>query len=356
MGLKELVESKGYKNFMSKLYGWGASIVILGALFKIQHWPGAGIMLTIGLTTEAIIFFASAFEPLHVVPDWSLVYPELWGLYHEGEPHPDGYQFDEKGRPIKPISRSSSLSQELDKMLQDAKIDSALLESLSEGMRSLSDNALKLSTIASAAGATDSFLFNLNQASESVSKLTKIYDKTSEALSNNIQVTETLASSMRKVSEFAQKSSEAFQKVTNNLQEDINITNNYVESIKLATQSMNNLIEKYQQASEKLTKSAQAIDFSQIDAQSYSSQMQLLTKNLSALNTIFELQMREINSQIEQFKQLENVVSNFVNNINESISSISKYKEQTDTLAKNLSSLNTVYGNILSAMNINVNK
>lgn len=354
MGLKELVESKGYKNFMSKLYGWGASVVILGALFKIQHWPGAGIMLTLGLTTEAIIFFASAFEPLHVIPDWSLVYPELWGFYHEGEPHPDGYQFDEKGRPLKPISKSLTISQELDKMLQDAKIDSSLIQSLSEGMRSLSDNALKLSTVATAAGATDAFVFNLNQASESVNKLTKVYDKTNEAFSNNIQITETLTSSMIKTSESAQKSSEAFQTVANNLQEDINVTGKYLESIKLATQSMNNLVEKYQQTSETLTKSAQAIDFSQIDAQSYGSQMQLLTKNLSALNTIYELQMKEINTQIEQFKQMETVVNNFVNNMNASVSSISKYKEQADILASNLSSLNTVYGNILSAMNINI--
>lgn len=356
MGLKELTESKGYKNFMSKLYGIGASVVILGALFKIQHWPGAGIMLTLGLTTEAIIFFASAFEPLHVMPDWSLVYPELWGLYHEGEPHPDGYEFDEKGRPLKPISKSTSISQELDKMLQEAKIDSALIQSLSEGMRNLSDNALKLSAVATAAGATDAFVSHLHQASESVQKLTAVYDKTSESLAHNIQVSESLASSMRVASESAQKTGEAFQTVAQNLKEDIHATGNYVESIKMATQSMHNLIEKYQQTTESLTKSAQAIDFSQIDAQSYGSQIQQITKNLSALNAIYELQLKELNAQIEQLKQMDAAVNNFVNNMQASASSISKYKEQADLLASNLSALNTVYGNILAAMNVNINR
>ena len=53
MGIAEITQGKGWKNFMAKLYGLGASVVIIGALFKIQHWSGAGIMLTIGLGTEA---------------------------------------------------------------------------------------------------------------------------------------------------------------------------------------------------------------------------------------------------------------------------------------------------------------
>ena len=83
MSLAELVQSSGWKNFISKLYGLGASVVIIGALFKIQHWPLAGEMLTLGLLTEAVIFFFSAFEPLHEEVDWSLVYPELAGIPEE---------------------------------------------------------------------------------------------------------------------------------------------------------------------------------------------------------------------------------------------------------------------------------
>jgi len=85
MSLAELVQSSGWKNFIAKLYGLGASVVIVGALFKIQHWPLAGTMLTVGLLTEAVIFFFSAFEPLHEEVDWSLVYPELAGIPEEGE-------------------------------------------------------------------------------------------------------------------------------------------------------------------------------------------------------------------------------------------------------------------------------
>ena len=65
MGLSEMTQGKNFKLFMARLYGWGASVVIVGALFKIQHYSGAGLMLCIGLSTEAIIFFFSAFEPPH---------------------------------------------------------------------------------------------------------------------------------------------------------------------------------------------------------------------------------------------------------------------------------------------------
>jgi hypothetical protein len=88
MSLAELVQSSGWKNFIAKLYGIGASIVIIGALFKIEHFPLARLMLMIGLITEAVIFFFSAFEPLHEEVDWSLVYPELAGIPEEGEELP----------------------------------------------------------------------------------------------------------------------------------------------------------------------------------------------------------------------------------------------------------------------------
>ena len=80
MGLGNITDAKWYKTMMPKLYGWGAALVIIGALFKIEHLPGASIMLILGLGTEAIIFFFSAFEKQPEETDWSLVYPELAGM------------------------------------------------------------------------------------------------------------------------------------------------------------------------------------------------------------------------------------------------------------------------------------
>src|SRR6266550_382123 len=96
---------KKWKSFMAKLYGFGAAIVIVGAMFKIMHWPGAGPMLVVGLSTEAVIFFFSAFEPPHEEVDWSLVYPELAGMHGEE----DGHERIE-------AKKSGSISEELDRL------------------------------------------------------------------------------------------------------------------------------------------------------------------------------------------------------------------------------------------------
>ena len=144
--LEKVTEAKWYQVMMPKLYGWGASLVIIGALFKIEHWPFAGLFLTIGLGTEAVIFFFSAFEKTHEEPDWSLVYPEL------------AHMNDENKRP----------AQQLDEALERAKIDNELVESLNEGLRSFGDSAKQLNeTITAASGIAD---YN-NQIQEGVKNM-----------------------------------------------------------------------------------------------------------------------------------------------------------------------------------------
>ena len=117
--INNLVRSKGYKTFMAYLYGWGAAVVIIGALFKIMHWPGANMMLIAGMGVEGVIFFLSAFEPPHKEWDWSLVYPELAGMIDESGL--DGeVEYDENGNPIAkaanlPVSKDP-LTAKLDQM------------------------------------------------------------------------------------------------------------------------------------------------------------------------------------------------------------------------------------------------
>ena len=152
--------SKGWKNLMSKLYGIGASIVIVGALFKIQHWEGASEMLILGLGTEAVIFFFSAFEPIpHDDPDWTLVYPQL-------ATGPD----------------AKTAVQQLDNLLEDASIDSKLLKNLGDGMKNLGDQANKMSEMADAAGATQEFSDSLVKASNRVNQMADTYEGVSNSL------------------------------------------------------------------------------------------------------------------------------------------------------------------------------
>ena len=148
------VNGKRFKNFMAKLYGIGAAVVITGAMFKIMHWEGANIMLVVGLTTEAVIFMFSAFEKPAADYDWTLVYPELASS--------DG-------------DRALSVTEQLDNALENGGVDAALIERLGEGMRSLSETAGSLSGAVDAAGATAAYSEQLSTAATHMESLNALY-------------------------------------------------------------------------------------------------------------------------------------------------------------------------------------
>jgi gliding motility-associated protein GldL len=160
-------ESKGWKKTMAYAYGWGAAIVIIGALFKITHWPGADMMLIIGMSVEAVIFFLSAFEPLHEEVDWSLVYPELAGM--EGE-----------DRAVK--GPEGSVSQQLDSMLAEAKVGPELIEGLGNGLKSLSENVGNMADLSGATVATKEYAENIVKVNSNLVGMNNSYDRAMTAL------------------------------------------------------------------------------------------------------------------------------------------------------------------------------
>ena len=166
--------SKRFKNGMAKLYGFGAAIVILGALFKLQHWTGAGAMLTIGLTTEAIIFFFSAFEKPHEEPDWSLVYPEL------------GYMKDENE--TSSVDPKSPVKQ-LDDMLDKANVDQALITRLGDNLRDFNATVEGVNKSMDAVSATGDYSDQMREASRKLAEMNTYYDlqlKTFQNMGNTV--------------------------------------------------------------------------------------------------------------------------------------------------------------------------
>ncbi|HLV42641.1 MAG TPA: gliding motility protein GldL [Brumimicrobium sp.] len=266
--------SKGWKNFMAKLYGIGAAVVILGALFKIMHWPFAGPMLVVGLGTEALIFVFSAFEPIHEDPNWELVYPELALGNDEGFDPAELQAGSRRGG-------NTGITGELDKMLEEANIDSELLERLGDGMRALGENAAQLKGVTSAAAATDSYVDSLQAASEKVATLSESYERASVAISGMTSSTE--------------------------------------------------------------------------EGQSFGEQMQKVSKNLAALNNVYELQLKGSSSHLEATEKFQGQVTDMMQNLSASVEDTKMYKENMSMLAKNLTDLNNVYGNMLKAMTVRDN-
>jgi len=268
--MKFLFKSKTGKQIMGMVYGLGAAVVIVGAWAKILHLPIANIMITVGLLTEAFIFAISAFEPPHEELDWTLVYPELAG--EEGHGHGKDKDKGKKGGAGK-----DSVAQELDKLLEEAKIGPELIQSLGDGMRKLSESANSLNSITDAGAATNEFVTNVRSAASNVGKLSESYVKAAESLTV----------------------------------------------------------------------------ISTADGQNYGEQLQRVSKNLSALNAVYELQIQGTKEYVESSAKAYSNINELLKYLDASVEDTKRYKEEIHTLGKNLSALNTVYGNMLAAMNVN---
>ena len=170
MGLGNITEAKWYKTMMPKLYGWGAAVVILGALFKIEHLPFASEMLIVGLSLEAIIFFFSAFEKTHEEYEWDKVYPEL--------------SHDQMTDPA-----NMSPAQQLDSALEKSKIDNELIESLNEGLRSFGEASTKLNETISAASGISEYNNQIQEGVKNMNALNSLYELQLQASNQQMEAT-----------------------------------------------------------------------------------------------------------------------------------------------------------------------
>jgi len=341
MGLLTLVRTKHYRNFMAKLYGWGAAVVIIGALFKINHYTGADVMLIIGLGTESLIFFFSAFEPPHVEPDWSLVYPQLAGMYH-----------NEELDASKAFSKGETVTQDLDKMLEKAKIGPELIQSLGDGLRTLTDTTAKISNVANISVANDQYVNTLKSATESAGHLTDTYRKTAMTLEHGATASEEQFKYIQASAKSAATLSTMFTEVSESLKEDIHANKAFSSSIANATASANHFIEKYNESANVLSKTAETLTASASEGNNYNKELQRISSNLSALNALYELHLKGSGEQMDTTARFNTVLDKFATNLSDSMDNTTRFKEEVDNLTKNIAALNKVYGNMLSAMNI----
>ncbi len=297
MNLGELFRTKRWKTLMGYVYGWGASIVMIGALFKLEHWQYSSILLTVGLMTEAFIFFLSAFEPPIDMPDWSRVYPELKEEYDLMDSEEQG-QKEKKG---------------LEELFSSSELTPEVLDKVGKGLNKLSNTAKGISDISSATLATDMYVKNLGSASESMSSLAEINNKANESINNSIGA-------------FAESYSATTQKLA---ETGTRLASTFEEAGQSVASELNNIKES---------------------SQSYSGNLNKLNTNLSALNSNFETQLKGTEEQFKASKKFSQDLNEMNSILASSVEELKKYKENAEQLNKHLESLNTIYGNMLGAM------
>lgn len=171
------------KKVMNFAYGMGAAVVIVGALFKIQHWTGASELLIIGLLTEAFIFALSAFDKVDDELDWTLVYPELAG----GEAKPKSKKKEDAS------DADGLLSQKLDTMLKEAKIDGELMASLGNSIKNFESAAKGIAPTVDSLASTKKYSEELTKAAAQMESLNSLYKLQLESATVNAEANKDIA-------------------------------------------------------------------------------------------------------------------------------------------------------------------
>ncbi len=244
-----------YKSIMPKIYGIGASIVIAGAMFKLLNWPGGALMLGLGLTTEAIIFFLSSFEPKEKELDWTKAYPELLENGERSTPA--------SNRPQGPVG------EKLESLFTQAKIDSALIEKLGKGMRHLSESVANLAAIPDLSATTAKYVANVEKVSAA---LENMY----EAQSGSLETIHGLAESSQKIQAYheqIQMATETLNALNLTYKKEMQEVDSRSQTTKEVHMHIADSIEKMQKASE--------------EAEKFKVELAQLSEKLASLNNIY---------------------------------------------------------------------
>lgn len=248
-----------YDNVMPKIYGIGAAVVIIGALFKIIHLPGANEMLIVGLGTEALIFFLSAFQPQPKDHDWSLVYPELSEGYDPSTGNPS---FAEQ-------PTGKGLTKKLDDMLKDANVTPEAIANLGQGLNRLSATTAQLGQLGDATNVTDEYTKKVRTAAQSLERI-------NEAYSNTVEAVTAMSSATADAKEYHMQ----VQNVTKNLGALNAVYEMELQDANTHLKSMNQFYGTLSQAMTNMTNAGK-------DTEQFQKQVSDLTGNLTSLNRVY---------------------------------------------------------------------
>ncbi|MBN2638103.1 MAG: gliding motility protein GldL [Bacteroidales bacterium] len=335
MAFFDFTRTRSYRNVMAKVYGIGAAIVLIGALFKINHYMGADLALAVGLGTEAIVFFLSSFEPPHVDPDWSLVYPELAGMYHpvEGQKLPEA------------TAKSSTSVKELDDMFKKAGIEQDVIDQLGKGLEKLSQTAGQLSDVTETASASKEFSTQLRSAAQSAGSLGEVIERDAQSLGQH-------AESMSSVNESTKVLNNAYVQAADALKNNMDSTEEFSSTVQEAIQSAKSMSESYHKSAEALAASVESFDFTSNESAAYNNELRKVTENLSALNALYEVQLKDSSAVMENSSKMKETVDQLYQSLQKSTELSGEFTNEMETLTKQMGRLNTVYGNMLTAMNV----
>lgn len=262
-------ETKQGKYIKNLVIGLGAAVVLIGALFKLQHWPGAGTMLTVGLFTEAFLFCLLGILPPHKDYYWERYYPNL-----DENPHVEAYRKGVKfAVPANPLaaggSGGSNATASLDKMLEDANINAPNLKRLNDNFQRFGQTVEQIKDISDVTAATGTYSQSAREAAEALGKLKDTYTGA--------------VATMQSFNSASESTAQFHQQVTV-LSKNLGTLNQIYE---VELQDANNHLKAMNKFYSNLVNASDAMASSADDAKAAKDQIATLSKNLGALNNIY---------------------------------------------------------------------
>jgi gliding motility-associated protein GldL len=322
MGMSELTHSRRWRSTMNYFYSIGASVVLLGALFKLQNWTGGGTMLTIGMSCEALIFFLSAFEPSVEIPDWVKVYPQLKEDYI---PEDEEYM------------HTQAKATTIESLFEKADFSAELMAKVKKGLMDFSNTASGIADISTATLATDEYVKTMTEASESMFSLKEV----------NTRATHSIEKSTNDLVYSYDQSSQILGNSSKSLAQTFNDSSKKISDQLLTTGDK--LAQSYKSFTDSVNKDLNALND---HTKTYTTGLSQINTSLAALNSSYELHLQNTKKLSESSEKAFEGYSKMTDLVKSSVEEADKYRKNTEQLNKNLEALNHVYGNMLGAMNV----
>ena len=398
-------DTNAWKSFIIKFGGIASAVVIVGALFKIQHWPGASIMITIGMSSEVVIFLLSALDTFHPDVDWSVVYPELG--HDEAHPHTEAEKTQvvlDNGEPFAivetdntkkvsecpaplpmpvpapvpmpappPVYASAPPAAPVP-MVDFSKLDIDTT-AIAEGMKKFGDNLGKLEIFETAAQAATELSGQLQSAAGAVGNFADAYGNSTKDLSGAVEelnvsyrsASASVAEAGRQTGEMVAASGRQISQATDDAAKTL------AESYKTITDSINgvgreaceSVVMSGRQLSEVILSATDSFagTFTLIDQEikqnladfaknnnDYNKSLESLNQNMSALNAAYELQAQEVAKYQKRSAEIGQYVESFVAGLDKSTDANHLFYKEMSHLNEHIAELNNIYGSMLSAV------
>lgn len=313
---QNFMESYNGKVIMNYIYSWGASVVILGTLFKLTHLPGANVMLFVGMGTEVLVFFVSAFDKPFKSYKWETVFPQIKIAGQKDKELAEGEQAPAAGAQIPGIDPNSAIA---------AANALNALNNAASGMPQMPQQAAPAQTVAGSApqpgmaytGGMQTVVIGGAQPAPAPSQ------EQTEEIKN---ASEAYLNSLKDMSEALER----FKATTTTLAD---VSESLASSYKIISDNSGNIT---------------------ANTQGYVYQMENLNRNLTGLNTIYDLQLRSISSQLDTIKQMNDGLTKIREMFANSTENSEKFHEETERMAHQIEELNAVYARMLHAMTVNM--